>query len=465
MSFKNLNGKALIIVSSTSQIEMFRHIVDYLDDYDIKFVNTEIFFMLPEMEYGLRRYGLDYMSIDNWSMKNVQKILKSENPDIIITGHDQNPLDILFIKAANEQCIPSLTVQDGLLAAARTIDESLFNKLEYLAIPFRVLKLVFNPTRSFKYKFNRLWFEYKYGGDYSFIYGHGDSSKIALFGDTVKNMLLSEGISPERLEVTGNSKFDNLIQFKDPYKKSFLKEKFEIPSDKKVVLVLTQWFVEAGLWSRKDREYFIVEIAKACVNLKDVQLVIKLHPPYEKEDDYREILKDLPIAPLIYNFQPLHEIICISDVVVSVSSTAALEAMALNKPLLIINMDHGSKLFKDGGVLFIEKQDQVLNALEKLLYHPHEFVDEDKMQQFVFDQAYIIDGNASKRISDLIRVMVHENRLVYSGIPSELKSINVDGFPLNFYKVKVLEKIFKENWLYYLGLGFILSLILMIVRG
>ncbi len=128
-------------------------------------------------------------------------------------------------------------------------------------------------------------------------------------------------------------------------------------------------------------------------------------------------------------------------------------------------MDHGSKLFKDGGVLFIEKQDQVLNALEKLLYHPHEFVDEDKMQQFVFDQAYIIDGNASKRISDLIRVMVHENRLVYSGIPSELKSINVDGFPLNFYKVKVLEKIFKENWLYYLGLGFILSLILMIVRG
>lgn len=466
MSNNDFNHKALIIVSSTAQIEMFRLIVDYLDDYSIKFVNTEIFFILPEMEYWLERYGLDYMSIDNWSMKSIEKILRSENPDIIVTGHDQNPMDILFIKACNELGLPSLTVQDGLLAAARTVNESFFDKLEYLIIPFRVLKLIFNPSRSFKYKINRLNFEYKYGGDYSFVYGHGESSKIALFGDNVKNMLLSEGVSPERLMVTGNSKFDNLIQFKDPLKKDYLKERFKISSDKRVVLVLTQSFVEAGLWSRKDREYFILEIAKACVDLKDVQLVIKLHPPYESEVDYREILKDLPIAPLIYNFESLHEIICISDVIVSVSSTAALEALALNKPLLIINMDDSSKIFKDGGVLFIERHGHILSALEKLLYHPHDFVDLDKMQRFVFDHAYIIDGNASKRISDLTRGMVRENRLVYSGIPSESIIGSVDGFPLNFPGIMVnLKTIFEENWYYYLGVGFILSVIFLVVRG
>ena len=178
--------------------------------------------------------------------------------------------------------------------------------------------------------------------------------------------------------------------------------------------------------------------------MKDVQLVIKLHPPYEKEADYREILKDLPISPLIYNFQSLHEIICISDVVVSVSSTAALEAMALNKPLLIVNMDHGSKLFKDGGVLFIERQDQILNALEKLLYHPQEFVDEDKMRQFVFNQAYIIDGNASRRISDLIREMVHNHREVYSIIHSKLKNKHSDGLPINFPSFKIKKKFIKK---------------------
>ena len=46
----DFNFKALIIVSSIAQIEMFRFIVDHLKNYSIKFINTEIFFMLPEME-------------------------------------------------------------------------------------------------------------------------------------------------------------------------------------------------------------------------------------------------------------------------------------------------------------------------------------------------------------------------------------------------------------------------------
>ena len=78
----------------------------------------------------------------------------------------------------------------------------------------------------------------------------------------------------------------------------------------------------------------------------------------------------------------------------------------------------------------------------------------------------IIDGNASKRISDLTREMVLESGLVYSGIPSELKSENVDGFPMNFPGFMVdLKKVFRENWYYYLGVGFILSIIFLVGRG
>jgi CDP-glycerol glycerophosphotransferase (TagB/SpsB family) len=128
---------------------------------------------------------------------------------------------------------------------------------------------------------------------------------------------------------------------------------------KKVVLVLTSWFVEAGLWTVEMRRFFISEIAKACVNFKDVQLVFKLHAPHENKRDYINLLKDYPLSPLIYDTESLHELISISDVVVSVSSTAALEALALDKPCLIVNLDNGSKIFKDGGVLFIEKTDSI----------------------------------------------------------------------------------------------------------
>ena len=206
--------------------------------------------------------------------------------------------------------------------------------------------------------------------------------------------------------VTGSSKFDDLLHFKDPRKGGMFRVKYGIPVDRKVVLVLTSWFVEARLWTVEERRFFVTKIAEACINLGDVQLVFKLHAPHENMEDYHKILKDYPGSPLIFDFESLHELISIADVVVSVSSTAALEAMVLDKPVLIVNMDYGSKIFKDSGALFIEKTDSFELALEKLLYHTGEFVDLDKMHRFVFNQAYLIDGNASRRISDLIHSMV-----------------------------------------------------------
>jgi hypothetical protein len=69
-------------------------------------------------------------------------------------------------------------------------------------------------------------------------------------------------------------------------------------------------------------------------------------------------------------------------------------------------MDNGSKIFKDGGVLFIEKTDSIPMALERLVYHPWETVDREKMRKFVYDEAFKVDGESSRRISDLIRLMV-----------------------------------------------------------
>ena len=102
----------------------------------------------------------------------------------------------------------------------------------------------------------------------------------------------------------------------------------------------------------EERRFFVTEIVKASINLGDVQLIFKLHAPHENMEDYHKILDDYPGSPLIFNFESLHELISIADVVVSVSSTAALEAMAIDKPVLIVNMDHGSKIFKDSGALF-----------------------------------------------------------------------------------------------------------------
>lgn len=403
-------NKALFIVSSKAQIEMFKPIVDHLNDYKIKFINTEIFFILKEIELLLNKYNFDYENIDNWNMKSVDKILRSENPDIIVSGNDQHLMDILFIKAANNMEIPSLTVQDGILITNRCINQPISIKLrQIIAMPFRVLKNILNINYPLQYKISYLLFDLRYKKDYSFIYGHGESTKIALFGENIKNTLISEGVSSEKLEVTGSSKFDDLIQFKDPSRRENIKKKFGIHSEKKIVLVLTQWFVEAGMWTTEQRRIFICEIVKACSNLENVQLILKIHPHYEKKSEYNKILKNSLNSVLICKSEPVHEIISIADVVISVKSTTALEAMVLRKPVLIINLynDQGTHLFKEAGVLYIEKVNAIQPSLKRLLYHPNEFVDKDKMNKFIYDQAYLVDGNASKRISDLIRTIIY----------------------------------------------------------
>ena len=44
------NYNALIIISNTAQIDMFKRIIMYLKDFNIKFVNTEIFQIKLEIE-------------------------------------------------------------------------------------------------------------------------------------------------------------------------------------------------------------------------------------------------------------------------------------------------------------------------------------------------------------------------------------------------------------------------------
>lgn len=408
MYVKDFYYKALFVVSSTAQVEMFKVLVNYLNDFEIKFINIDISFNQDEIKILIEKYGFNCQDIDNYNMRSVVKILKKENPNIIITGNDVTLMDLLFIKAANKMDIPSITVQDGTLVKSRHIkrNKSFLISLKYLFnVPLRILKLIFNSKYQFKFKISQLIEEY-YRKDIPFIYGHGESSKIALFGETTKSLLISEGIPPEKLEITGNPKFDSLFQYKDPELKLILKKRWDIPSEKKVVTILTQYLVESNSWTSEQRRFFISKIANACFNLPNVQLIIKLHPSKENKDDYHKILEDLPISALLYQSEPLHEIITLSDVIISVSSTSALEAMALDKPVLIINMDSSSKFFKDGGVLFIEETDPIQPALEKLLNHPYDFIDENKVKKFVYDQAYIIDGNASKRISNLIREMV-----------------------------------------------------------
>ncbi len=67
------NKKALIIVSSTAQIEMFKIITPKLNDFEIKFINYEKWAHVNEMEILLEKYLFNFDTVDNWNMRFCEK--------------------------------------------------------------------------------------------------------------------------------------------------------------------------------------------------------------------------------------------------------------------------------------------------------------------------------------------------------------------------------------------------------
>jgi glycosyltransferase involved in cell wall biosynthesis len=396
---------------------MFANFRQYLGEWDIKVINTDKLNHQLEIEKVLKGLNFAFQTIQKMDPDYFSEILAEEQPGIVVFGHDGNPLDQLFVKAANTKGIPTLLVQDGVLAANKDVNPEtagIAARWKYwISSPIRTLSFFIRSNYSWRSKIEVALFELKYGNrGKNHIYGHGECRKIAVFGDAVKRMLLSEGIASERIVVTGNPKFDRIFYSGRENLKEKVCRKYHIPPEKDIILLLTQYFVEEGIWTPEQRKDFILAVAGASARLPDTQLIIKLHPPYENEEDYKLIVKGLAPEPVVCKYADLPELINACSLAITVNSTAGLEAMAMGKPVLIVD-DHPYSLFSGSGALFAKTLNDISPAMQKALYDPQTREEMRKsISKFVFDQAYLQDGQASWRIADLIKNMVNNKSTV-----------------------------------------------------
>jgi len=404
---------ALFIVGSTAQAEMFKPISDMLLNWNTKAINIDKWHKREEIETELERLNFPYRTILSIKSSNIKDILISEKPDIIVVGHDRDSMDRLFIKCANSIGIPTLLVQDGILVASRAKTREIGNlgvSLRYFStLPYRAFRFILCSTHSWNQKIEMSALSLKLRGKPG-IYGHGECQKMAVFGNAVKEMLISEGIAPERIVPTGNPKFDQVYRCKNSNNKKHVCDKWNISNDKEIILLITQYFVEAKKWNSEQRRRFVTAIASAIAMLPNTKLIIKLHPPHENEADYKEIVKNLPIDPIVCKYTSLPELLGACSLVITVSSTAALEAMVLGKPVVIVSLfknSGGTSFFKESGSLHVENEQDILPALQKALFDSQTRKEMEKsMDKFINEQAYQQDGRASERVANLIRDMV-----------------------------------------------------------
>jgi hypothetical protein len=248
--------------------------------------------------------------------------------------------------------------------------------------------------------------------------------KIALYGDFYKRACIQVSKYPKNiLAVTGSPRYDILASADKIFKRAAVYKElsslsdYTLDSTKKTVLLLTQ-----PLPSIEERKLVLKHTYSVVKNLNDVQLIVKLHPGELNDKLHKKLSKELGLknVVIVKNFDTF-KLLFSCDLVVAASSTTLLEATALNKPIILLDFfkkGYGDFLQCKEAMKEVTTQDELADAVTTMLFDSNYLRGTYKSRSdFRNDHLYKIDGQASKRVADLINNMTkvqaeHENREV-----------------------------------------------------
>jgi len=356
--------------------------------------------------------NLKYFTVDDFPSKNAVDLLLNLNPDIIILPNDTGISCLAFVEASNFLKIPSLFIQPAIIIKSPSSPMQWLRGLLWLGS-------IKNWKEAYKvYRF--LWSTEKRikGASLAYIYvinnmanhihnffneGSGGCTNIAVMGDYFKDMFLKKGVPEDKIHVTGLPKFDLTIN--RCFNKSVFLQKLGLDSNKKVVSLLTDAAVEHRLWTRNQRIDFIKKIISTFKNLPEIQLIIKVHP-IEDMTDYIYLAKTMGYNAIISKEIDLYDVIDSSDAVISGISTAGLESLLFNKPLIISNFYKDPEYIpyiSSGVAIGVYHGGDLISAIDMAINDDRvknrmKF----KSKDFIYNYAYLNDGLASKRVAELI---------------------------------------------------------------
>lgn len=202
--------------------------------------------------------------------------------------------------------------------------------------------------------------------------------------------LVSEGVSPDRIYVTGNTGIDSLLKYAG---KSLEKS----PSGKRMILLTAHRRESFG----EPIKAIFRAVKRIVDHFDDVEVVYPVHPNPSVRELAKDMLGNNPrislLAPLDY-FQFI-DTMKESTLILTDSGGVQEEAPALGKPILVMReTTERPEAIQDGHALLVGMDESsIFHAAEKLLTN-HELLSDMSRPGFPFG-----DGMASDRIVGILR--------------------------------------------------------------
>jgi hypothetical protein len=223
-------------------------------------------------------------------------------------------------------------------------------------------------------------------------------SRTLLFDEFTREHLESLGHFPsDALAVTGSVRLDAIVaaaRAMDAPARDGLRAQLGAGPETPIALVAAK-FAQLG------RAFTaLVEAARA---MPDMRLVVKPHPA-EGPDPYVAAsagAANVVVAPPGAGLGPLTRV---ASVLVTVNSTAAIEAMTLGVPALVVGLPNNLSPFVDAGAMAGADKDACIAPALRALLYDREMRQRLGAAQTAFMRRYRIeaDGGAARRAADLI---------------------------------------------------------------
>ena len=327
----------------------------------------------------------------------IKELLNNYKPDMIVLGHDTMILHKIFIDEAHKNNIPTLLVQEGTIATSYDLNFSwtysgrLRTSLNLLGRKIR--NRIFPATNQVKY-------------------GHGGATKIAVWGNYTKNLLIAENVDASKIVVTGSPRYDRFCNLN--INKKNIMQKLGLLQHKSTVLYIDQRLIQNRIFSEKETYEYTRDIFKAVLQLPETQLVVKLREGPGKDVSLKltnRIIKDIKRNnEIVVTDKYLYELLIIADVVIIFYSTVGMEAILLDKPVVSVNFSgfEPYPYVKSGAVLGCYTPEDIRPTIKRALYNQStKHLLAEKRKNFIYNHLYKRDGKTSKRIANLIIQMAN----------------------------------------------------------
>lgn len=235
-----------------------------------------------------------------------------------------------------------------------------------------------------------------------------DVDYFSAVGENIKKELLNIGYPADKIRVNGDPQLDFLADRKI-FDKKKIYEKLAVAPNKKIVLLISD--KPNPLFSYQEKKEQFQNVWSACLNNKEIQLVIKPHPAESRES----LLKDLEswgIKNILVTNNAeieLYELLSVVSVVIIAWSMTGFEAMLFGVPVIVANFtnkDYDLRVpyVKGGGALKTSSQEELKNYFLLLMNERSSFRQLQVKKGFKFCKLYyrLPLGKAAERIVQLI---------------------------------------------------------------